>query len=63
LYDAIYLDSKLILDAELFGRHGTDPAAVSLYRLTEIHDLSDTVVLVDDFEYQIAVAPLGLRGD
>ena len=27
LYAAIYLDTKLILDVDLFGRHGTDPAA------------------------------------
>jgi putative transposase len=31
LYAAIDLDTKLILDVELFGRHGTDPAAVFLH--------------------------------
>ncbi len=41
LYAAIYLESKLILDAELVGRHGTDPAAAFLHRLAEKHDLSD----------------------
>lgn len=51
MYAAIDLDSKLILDAELFGQHGTDPAAAFLHRLTEKHDLSDTVFLVDGFGY------------
>jgi len=41
LYAAIDLESKLILDAELFGRHGTDPAAAFLHRLAEKHNLSD----------------------
>ncbi len=42
LYDAIFPDSKLILDAKLFGRHGTDPAAAFLHRLRAKHDLSET---------------------
>ncbi len=62
LYAAIDLESKFILDAELFGRHGTDPAAAFLPRLSEKHDLSDTVFLVDGFGYQTALARLGLRG-
>ncbi len=62
LYAAIDLESKLILDAELFGRHGTDPAAAFLHRLAEKHDLSETVFLVDGFGYQTALARLGLRG-
>jgi len=41
LYAAIDLETKPILDAELFGQHGTDPAAAFLHRLAEKHDLSD----------------------
>jgi putative transposase len=62
VYAAIDLDSKLILDAELFGRHGTDPAAAFLHRLAEKHDLSETVFLVDGFGYGTAFARLGLSG-
>jgi len=62
VYAAIDLDSKLILDAELFGRHGTDPVAAFLHRLTEKHDLSETVFLVDGFGYETALARLGLSG-
>ena len=62
VYAAIDCDSKRILDAELFGRHGTDPAAAFLHRLTEKHDLSETVFLVDGFGYETALARLGLSG-
>jgi putative transposase len=62
VYAAIDLDSKLILDAELFGRHGTDPAAAFLHRLAEKHDLSETMFLVDGFGYETALARLGLSG-
>ncbi len=33
LYTAIDLDTKLILDAQLFGRHGTDLAAAFMHGL------------------------------
>jgi putative transposase len=62
LYAAIDLDTKAILDAQLFGRHGTDPAAAFLHGLREKHDLSEAVFLVDQFGYQTAVARLGLNG-
>jgi putative transposase len=62
LYAAIDLDTKLLLDAQLFGRHGTDPAAAFLHGLREKHDLSETVFLVDQFGYQTALARLGLNG-
>ncbi|MDL0133711.1 IS6 family transposase [Halobacterium salinarum] len=62
LYAAIDLDTKLILDVALFGRHGTDPAAAFLSRLAEKHDLSDTTFLVDQFGYRTALARLGLNG-
>ena len=62
LYAAIDLDTKLILDVALFGRHGTDPAAAFLSGLDEKHDLSDTVFLVDQFGYRTAISRLGLSG-
>ena len=62
LYAAIDLDTKLILDVSLFGRHGTDPAAAFLSGLDEKHDLSDTVFLVDQFGYRTALSRLGLSG-
>jgi len=40
-YTTIDLESKLILDAELFEWHGTDPAAAFLHRFAEKHYLSD----------------------
>jgi putative transposase len=59
---AFTLGTKLILDAQLFGRHGTDPAAAFLHGLREKHDLSETVFLVDQFGYRTALARLGLNG-
>ena len=43
LYAAIDLDTKLILGVDLFGTHGTDPAAAFLHRLSEKHDLRGRV--------------------
>ena len=62
LYAAIDLDTKLILDVQLFGHHGTDPAAAFLHGLREKHDLSEAVFLVDQFGYRTALARLGLTG-
>jgi putative transposase len=64
-YATIDLDTKLILDVGLFGRHGTDPAAAFLHGLRERHDLSDAVFLVDKFGYRTSLSRLGLnsRGD
>ncbi len=62
LYAAIDVDTKLVLDAEVFGRRGTDPAAAFLHRLNEKHDLSEAVFLVDQFVYRTALARLGLNG-
>ncbi|WP_137290601.1 IS6 family transposase [Natronorubrum halophilum] len=62
LYAAIDLETKLILDVALFGRHGTDPAAAFLHGLREKHDLSDAEFLVDQFGYRTALARLGLGG-
>lgn len=62
LYTTIDLDTQLILDAQLFGRHGTDSAAAFLHGLREKHDLSEAVFLADQFGYRTALARLGLNG-
>jgi len=62
LYAAIDIDTKLILDVALFGRHGTDPAAAFLAGLREKHDLSEAEFLVDQFGYRTALSRLGLSG-
>jgi putative transposase len=62
LYAAIDVDTKLILDVALFGRHSTDPAAAFLHGLTEKHDCSEAVFLVDQYGYRTALARLGLSG-
>lgn len=62
LYAAIDLDTKLILDVALFGRHGTDPAAAFLQELREEHDLSEIESLVDQFGYRTPLARVGLSG-
>jgi putative transposase len=56
LYAAIDLDTKLILGVDLFGTHGTDPAAALL------HGLSEAVFLVGGFGYKTDIARLGLSG-
>jgi putative transposase len=61
-YGAICSNTKLILDAQLFGRHGTDPAAAFLHGLREKHDLSEAVSLVGQFGYLTALSRLGLNG-
>jgi putative transposase len=55
LYAAIDLDTKVILDAQLFGRRGTDPAAAFLHELREKHNISEAVFLVDQFGYRTAL--------
>ncbi|MUV59465.1 IS6 family transposase [Halobacterium sp. CBA1126] len=62
LYAAIDIETKLILDVALFGRHGTDPAAAFLQKLQENHDLSEAEFLVEQFGYQTSLARLGLSG-
>ncbi len=62
LYAAIDLDTKLILGVDLFGSHGTDPAAAFLHGLSEKHDLSEAVFLVGGFGYQTALVRLRLSG-
>jgi putative transposase len=62
LYATTDLDTKLILDVQLFGRHGTDPAAAFPYGLREKHGLSDATFLLDQFGYWTALARLGSNG-
>jgi transposase-like protein len=62
VYAAIDIDSRLILDVAVFGRRGTDPAAAFLHRLTQKHDLSETVFLVDGYGYLTTPSRLGLSG-
>ena len=62
LYAAIDVDTKLLLDVELFSRRGTNPAAAFLHRLREKHDRSETVFLVDQFGCRTALSRLGLNG-
>ncbi len=52
----------MTLGVELFDRHGTDPAAAFLHRLTEQHDLSNAEFFVDQFGYRTALSRLGLSG-
>lgn len=44
-------DSRLLLAVGVFGRRGTDPAAATLYRLTEQRDFLETVFFVDWYDY------------
>lgn len=60
IYVAIDVDSRLVLDAAVFGRRGTNLAAAFLHKLTEKHDLSGTVFLVDGYSYLPALFRLGL---
>ncbi|KOX92439.1 IS6 family transposase [Haloarcula rubripromontorii] len=62
LYAAVDLDSLYLLDCTVFSRHGTDPAAAFLHRLTEKYDLADTEFLVDAYGYRTALSRLGLSG-
>jgi putative transposase len=62
VYAAIDLDTKLILDARIFKRHGTDPAAAFLHRLRENHDCGNTTFLTDSFGYRTVLNRLGLSG-
>ncbi|WP_137284563.1 IS6 family transposase [Halorussus salinisoli] len=61
-YAAIELETKVLPDAAVFGRRGTDPAAAFLHGLTQKHDCSQAVFLVDGFGYLTALSRLGLSG-
>ncbi len=59
LYAPIALGTKLMLDAQLFGRHGTDPVAAFLHGLREKHGLSEAPFLVDQCGSRTALVQLG----
>jgi putative transposase len=52
VYVAIDVHIKLVFDVALFKRHGTNPAAVFLHGVTEKHDCSEAVSLIDIFCYR-----------
>jgi putative transposase len=61
LYASIDVDTKLILDVTLFGRHGTDPAVAFLHGLTEKNDCSEAVFLVNKYDdYWTGLSRVGL---
>lgn len=47
---------------DLLSRRGTDPPAAFLHRLTEQHDLSEAVLLVDGYGYLTGLSRLDLSG-
>ena len=59
---AIVVDSKVLLDAEVFGCRGTDPAAAFLHGLTGRYGLDDTEYLVDGLGYLTVLSRLDLSG-
>lgn len=62
LYAAIDMDSKLLLEVDVYSRRGTDPTAAFLPRLTEKHDVSETGFLVDAGGFLTALARHELSG-
>jgi len=62
LMSPIDTNSKLLLEGDVYNRCGTDPAAAFLHRLTEKHDVAETVFLVDAGGYLTALSRHGLRG-
>ncbi len=62
VYAAIDVDSKLLLDIEIFGRREVSPAAAFLHQLIEKHDVSDAEFQVDGGGYLTALYRLGLSG-
>ncbi|ELY94332.1 transposase [Natrialba chahannaoensis JCM 10990] len=62
MYAAIDTESKLWLEIDVFSRHGTNPAAAFLHRLTEKHDIDKTEFLVDAGGYLAALARHELSG-
>ncbi|MBX0298003.1 IS6 family transposase [Halomicroarcula sp. F27] len=62
LYVAVDLDSLYLLDIDVFSRHGTDPAAAFLHRLTEKYDVAETDFLIDGYGYRTALSRLQLSG-
>jgi len=62
LYAAVDTESKRLLEVGVFSRRGTDPAAAFLHRLTQKHDVAETVFLVDAGGYLTALSRHDLSG-
>ncbi|GAA0197573.1 hypothetical protein GCM10009000_009090 [Halobacterium noricense] len=62
VYAAIDVTTKMLLDIELFSCRGTDPATAFLHEVTEKHDLSEAVFLINGYGYLTAISRLGLSG-
>ncbi|WP_159904778.1 IS6 family transposase [Salinirussus salinus] len=62
LYAAVDIESKLLLEVDALSHPGTDPAAAFLHRLTEKHDVADSVFLVDAGGYLTALSRHDLSG-
>ncbi|GCF15081.1 hypothetical protein Harman_30160 [Haloarcula mannanilytica] len=62
MYAAVDTESKLLLEVDVFSRRGTDPAAAFLHRLTQKHDVADSVFLVDAGGYLTALSRHDLSG-
>ena len=62
LYAAVDTESKLLLEVDIFSRRGTDLAAAFLHRLTQKHDVAETVFLVDAGGYLTALSRHDLSG-
>lgn len=62
LLEKDYIETKLILDAQIFARHATDRAAVFLHRLREYHDCPNTPFPTDALGHRIALARVGVSG-
>jgi transposase-like protein len=45
---------KLLLEVDVYSRHGISPTAAFLHRLIKKHNVSDTEFLVDAGGYQTA---------
>ena len=52
----------MLLEVDVYSRHGTDPEAAFLQRLTDKHDVADTEFLVDAGGYLTALARHELSG-
>lgn len=55
LYATLDLETKVLLDGQLFKKHEIDPAAAFLHGVAEKHDCAGTVFLVDQFRYRTAL--------
>jgi len=62
LYAAIDIESRLLLEVDVYSRRGRDPAAAFLHRLSEKHDVAETEFLVDGAGYLTALARRELSG-